>query len=79
MVADTDTCTIPDEYAKATIPFFAAAEAYALHDQPDQALAYNQYAIQNIKEMYNFYAKQDAETNRYNRILTGKDTTALRI
>ena len=79
MVADTDVCTIPDKYAMATIPFFAAAEAYALHDQPDQALAYNQYAIQNIKEMYNFYVKQDAETTAYNRIKTGKDTMYLRI
>lgn len=52
----TDQATIPDtDYALSTIPYLAVAEMLYNRGEEQRAADIYNFAIQNVKEMYDFY------------------------
>ncbi len=73
MVASTDLSAIPDKFATAVLPYFAARDILYDRDQKGEAQLIARQAIGKLKEMYDFYSQQQNETDEYNRVQTGKD------
>lgn len=73
MSAAADLCTIPDDYALTTIPYFAVAEMLANRMEGDEAVRLNNLGFQNAKSMYQFYATQRMELEYNQRVRTSSD------
>lgn len=73
MTTWTDTATIPDAYAKATIPFLVVWDLFYHRWEEERGLKDNDFATAKIMEMYDFYSDQNNEDLRNQRVKTGKD------
>lgn len=63
MVLATDTSWIPDDdYAKSTIPYLAVAELFYNRWEEQRAWEIINFAMGNIKEMYDYYNKSSSES-----------------
>ncbi len=69
----TDQATIPDtDYALSTIPYLAVAEMLYNRGEEQRAADIYNFAIQNVKEMYDFYNNTSFENISWTRYGTGK-------
>lgn len=69
----TDECTIPDaDYALSTIPYLWVAEMLYNRGEEQRAADIYNFAIQNVKEMYDFYNNTTFENISGTRYWTAK-------
>lgn len=73
MVDSTDEATIPDEYATHTIPYYATKDILLTRGEGSYGMQMWTFGAGKVKEMYNFYTKQQSEDTSNNRVKTGKD------
>ena len=73
MVDNTDTASIPDDdYVKNTIPYLAVAEMFYNRGEESRAAEIINFAMGNIREMYDHYNKSSFESISGTRYKTGK-------
>jgi hypothetical protein len=62
MVNDSDNATIPEEYAKSTIPYLAIGEMFYNRGEESRASEIINFSLGQIREMYTYYNNQSYES-----------------
>lgn len=79
MSADWDTATIPDDWVKHSVPYFAVAEILYSRDEQDRAIELSYIAVQWVRWMYNYYSWRLTEDSFWNTVRNARMSNFINI